>query len=195
MSPNACQFPLLFHNARHVSGITSSALAIRKLLGHEVFLNLFSFQPFEQKSMVQGLQMTKSHTERRRLLSLAMSSAFEGWNGRIREALDQAGLLNILERIKQYSPGGFRAKVPASMRELEAIETPCDAVPYLVRQAINNKGHDGVNTITITVPRRIVDSGKVDPNIVSETSDIRANSSKITESRITDWNLPNTATG
>lgn len=122
MMPNSCQFALLFHNAQHVSGITSSALEIRKFLGHQAFFDLFSFQLFEQKRMVQGFHLTESYTERRRLLCLAMLSTFEGWNGRIQEALRQAALLNILERINRNGPDQL-------WQTSSSIEFPCGAVP------------------------------------------------------------------
>lgn len=137
-SPDYCRFPLLFHNAQHVSGITRSAFGIRKLLGHEIFLNLFSFQPFEQKSMVDGFQMTKPHAERRRLLCLAILSAFDGWNGRIREALDQAGLLKILEEINQTHPDQLRQIYFSNPRKMEKTRELWNNSKSLVRQAIHN---------------------------------------------------------
>lgn len=137
-SDETYQFPFLFHNARYISAITSSALVIRKLLGHEVFFTLFSFQPFEPKRLVQGFHMTKPRTERRKLLCDAMESAFEGWNGRIREALDQAGLLKVLERIERENPKQFQQTYFSGSRVREVIKEPSEAVPYLVRQAIRH---------------------------------------------------------
>lgn len=131
-------FGLIFHNTQHVSGITESALAIRKFLGHEVFLSLFSFQPFVQKRMVEGLNLTKPPGERNTLLGNALLAAFEGWNGRIRAALQKSGLLSILEKINVVGQDEIRRRRNSDRYISTVIHGPCDAVFYLVQQAIHD---------------------------------------------------------
>lgn len=131
-------FGLIFHNTQHVSGITKSALAIRKFLGHEVFLSLFSFQPFVQKRMVEGLNLTKPPGERNTLLGNALLAAFEGWNGRIRTALQKSGLLSILEKINEVGQDEIRRRRNSDGYISTVIDGPCEAVFYLVQQAIHD---------------------------------------------------------
>lgn len=132
----------LFHNSLNIAGVTTSSLKIRKFLGDEAFASLFSFQSFVQKGLVEGFYLTKPHSDRHKILDDAIRSSFEGWNGRIRAALHQAGLLSILERINLAVP----VKVRNGCRPYEAVESQIDgavnAVPYLIQQAIR----EGVGT-------------------------------------------------
>lgn len=121
----------LFHNSLYMAGITTSSLKIRKFLGDKAFASLFSFQPFVQKNLVEGFYLTKPFLERHRIVDDAILSAFEGWNGRIRAALHHAGLLKILEKINlAYKTSWNHCGVQAE------IDVPCDAVHYLLKQAM-----------------------------------------------------------
>lgn len=127
------ELALLFHNTRHVSGITDSSLRISRLLQDEPFLSLFSFQPFIQKAIVQGFALTKSRATRYRLLDDALVSVFEGWDGRIRSALIQARLLNLLNEIH-----GLQRRCDPDRNALRAIGVDYDMVRPLIQQAISN---------------------------------------------------------
>lgn len=124
---------LLFHNTRHVSAITQSAHRISSLLKDDAFLPLFSFQPFIQKTMVQGVALTKTRAERYRLLDEALVPVFTGWKDRIKSALTQTGLLNILSEIREAR--GRSDPVPHALR---AIGVDYDMVLPLIQQAISN---------------------------------------------------------
>lgn len=93
------QVALLFHNTLHIAAITESSYKIRGLLGEESFLPLFSFQPFIQKTIVRGIPVRKTRSERRRLLRAALGSSLEGWHSRIRATLYQAHLLDPMSQI------------------------------------------------------------------------------------------------
>lgn len=76
---DACRFALLFPNAAHIAAVHTNSLKDGKYCGAIPFLSLFSFQPFEQKTMVEGYLLLKSRQERCEALDRAIRSVFEGW--------------------------------------------------------------------------------------------------------------------
>lgn len=82
-------FFLLFHNAVHIAGISTSALEAREIIGEEAFLSLFLFQPIMQKMMVDGFPITIPSLERYRMIYLAWHAAFVNLDSRVRAALNQ----------------------------------------------------------------------------------------------------------
>ncbi|KAK7699588.1 hypothetical protein SLS64_011542 [Diaporthe eres] len=125
----------LFHNTLQIAGITMSSFKIRKLLGDEAFASLFSFQPFVQKDLVEGLYLTKPYLERYGMLRHALLSTFEGWNGRIRAALHRAGLFSILDKVNQANTIELWRSCERDRHVLAEIGAWSDAVSYLLEQA------------------------------------------------------------
>lgn len=76
---DACRFALLFPNATHIAAVHTNSLKDERYCGAIPFLSLFNFQPFEQKTMVEGYLLLKSRKERCEALDRAIRSAFEGW--------------------------------------------------------------------------------------------------------------------
>lgn len=79
----AVHLAFLFHNATEVGGITTSILGARDSVTEEAFASLFSFQPFDQKVMVQGLPFTKGHGERMTLFRNILDTVFGYWEQRL----------------------------------------------------------------------------------------------------------------
>lgn len=129
------EWAFLFHNSLHIAGITMSSLKIRKLLGDEAFTSLFSFQPFVQKNLVEGFYLTKPHLERGGMLDNALLSAFEGWYGRIRAALQKAALLSVPEKISQETIIGLWLGRDPDSHVLVEMDGSWDVLSYLLQQA------------------------------------------------------------
>lgn len=126
----------LFHSSLHIAVITTSSLKIRKFLGDKAFASLFSFQPFVHKDLVDSFYLTKPHLERYGMLDDAILSAFEGWNGRIRAALHQAGLFSILDKINQAYAIELWKSCDPDRHVLAEMDGPVNSLPYLLQQAI-----------------------------------------------------------
>lgn len=84
---DAYRFALLFPNATHIAAVYTSSLTIERINWTIPFLSLFSFRPFEQKTMVEGFLLLKSRKERCEALDRALRSALERWDKRIWDAV------------------------------------------------------------------------------------------------------------
>lgn len=94
--------------------------------------------PFEQKRMVLGFRMTKTHAQRCIALDHAMMLCFGGWRDRLRAALQGsgAGLFDALESIyRDGRPGPLRRQHPDFLA-LEARGLTGNTIDGLIRQAV-----------------------------------------------------------
>lgn len=135
-----CYLTFQFHNAWLVGGISRFASEIRAFLTEKQFLSLFSMWAFHQKTMEDGVLVTKPWFHRAFLLNGVMWWTFWGCGQSIENTIQGADprLLSAVERILEYRNTAPELVAP-EFKALAELGVTNDTIEILIHRVLKKQ--------------------------------------------------------